>query len=122
MNTLKITFLVTVISMMSSPVMANSYATSSSGHSFRSGNFSGQHIVGQGAIYSNASTHMFYYKVGVTQFEKGNLNKAERAFKAVLRSRGPKKEAYLYLAKIAEAKGDIPNAQKHAALYHEVKR
>jgi len=64
-----------------------------------------------------------YYKIGIKQFEKNNLDKAEKAFKSVLRMRleALDKEAYGFLAIINEKQGDIPQAEKYAEAYFALK-
>jgi len=54
------------------------------------------------------------YRVGVRQFEKGNLDKAENAFNAVLLANGLNQQAHYYLAKINVEQGDKETAAKHA--------
>lgn len=63
-----------------------------------------------------SETASHYYRLGVTQYEKGNLNKAERAFEAVLRTRVLNKQAHYYLAKI-----NIDQGQKDVAVEHTKK-
>lgn len=85
-------------------------------------------FVGEGSIYgsgnrfgvttslpgaSETATH--YYRVGVKKFEKGNLERAEQAFNAVLRADGLNEQAHFYLAKIKMQQGDRTAAAKHAA-------
>jgi len=64
-----------------------------------------------------------YYNIGVKQFERNNLDKAEKAFKSVLRMRleALDKEAYGFLALINEKQGDIPQAEKYAEAYYALK-
>jgi hypothetical protein len=80
------------------------------------------HIVPRGETTQNrfikgSDTANFFYRVGVSKFEKGELAEAERAFKAVLRASGSKKEAHHYLALISHHKGDEPGVVKHVAAY-----
>ena len=65
------------------------------------------------SLYGASETATFYYKVGVKQFEKGNLDKAERAFNSVLRADGLNKQAYHYLALINLKQGNKEAAQKY---------
>ena len=65
-------------------------------------------------ILDGSSTASHYYRVGVRQFEKGNFDKAEYAFNAVLRANGLNQQAHYYLAKINMEQGDKESARKHA--------
>ena len=65
-------------------------------------------------ILDGSSTASHYYRVGVRQFEKGNFDKAEYAFNAVLRANGLNQQAHYYLAKINMEQGDKESATKHA--------
>ena len=65
-------------------------------------------------ILDSSSTASHYYRVGVRQFEKGNFDKAEYAFNAVLRANGLNQQAHYYLAKINMEQGDKESAIKHA--------
>ena len=65
-------------------------------------------------ILDGSSTASHYYRVGVRQFEKGNFDKAEDAFNAVLRANGLNQQAHYYLAKINMEQGDKESATKHA--------
>ena len=68
-------------------------------------------------IGNGSETASFYYSVGVKQFNRKDMEKAERAFKAVLRADGLDKAAHHYLAVIYKEKGDIANAEKHALAF-----
>ena len=78
-----------------------------------------KNITGTGALSSYqrlsgaSDTASFYYRVGVRQFEKGNLDKAEDAFNAVLLADGLNPEAHYYLEKINTEQGDKEAAAKH---------
>ena len=65
-------------------------------------------------ILDGSSTASHYYRVGVRQFEKGNFDKAEYAFNAVLRANGLNQQAHYYLVKINMEQGDKESATKHA--------
>jgi len=70
-------------------------------------------------IYRNASeTASHYYRVGVRSFEKGNFQKAQEAFEAVLRADGLDKEAHHYLAVIKKSQGEMRSAKTHVLKYH----
>ena len=62
-----------------------------------------------------SDTASFYYRVGVRQFEKGNLDRAEDAFNAVLRANGLNQQAHYYLVKINMEQGDKEAAAKHSS-------
>ena len=68
-------------------------------------------------------TATFFYKKGVKSFEKGNLEKAEQHFKAVIRADGSKglnKNTYHYLANINHKQGDVVAAKKYAEAYYNL--
>lgn len=97
-------------------------ATHFSTKSLNSNSSSITHTVPRGVTVSDryikgSDTANYYYKVGVSKFEKGNLDAAERAFKAVLRAHGSRKEAHHYLALIRGKKGDMDGAAKHVQAY-----
>lgn len=71
-----------------------------------------------GRIYS--STSSYYFKVGVKNFERNNLDKAEKAFEAVLRTNDLKKQAYYYLAQINAKQNEQENVEKYIMAYHNV--
>ena len=90
-------------------------------------NFPGRHIVGitngqfpmaNRTLSNGSSTATKYYKFGVSRFEKGNLESAEKAFKAVLRANGLDKQAYYYLAKIKEKQGNQALAIEYAQAFY----
>ena len=56
-----------------------------------------------GQFYS--STSSYYFKIGIKRYERGALDKAEKAFEAVLRTNDLKKLSYLYLAHINAQQG-----------------
>ena len=71
------------------------------------------------STYLNGSTTAtYFYRKGVRNFERGNIEKAEKAFEAVLRTNGLDRQAYLYLAKINAQKGDLNKTQKYTEAYH----
>ena len=65
-----------------------------------------------------STTATYFYRKGVRNFERGNIEKAEKAFEAVLRTNGLDRQAYLYLAKINAQKGDLNKTQKYTEAYH----
>lgn len=67
-----------------------------------------------------SSTASYYYYVGVKAFERNDLQKAERAFNSSLIANGLNEESLLYLAKIAEAKGEMEKAGSYALRYHKL--
>jgi len=71
-------------------------------------------------ILNGSSTASHYYRVGVKEFEKENLDKAENAFNAVLRADGLDKEALLYLTKIKKKQGNTAQAKEYALAYHSI--
>ena len=75
-------------------------------------------ILQGGQFYSkNASYHL---KVGIKRYEKGDLEKSEAAFEAVLRSRDLQKIAYLYLAHINAKQGDRALELKYVEAYNSL--
>jgi len=69
-------------------------------------------------------TATFYYKKGVKNFEKGNLEKADQHFRAVLRangSRGLNKATYHYLTNIKHKQGDQVQAKTYAEAYCNIR-
>ena len=96
--------------------------------------FPASHVVGQDfnpafsssavkpRILNGSSTASRYYRVGVRQFEKGNLEKAEKAFKAVLRARGLNKQALYYLTQISAKQGDEAKLLKYNQAYHALNK
>lgn len=84
------------------------------------------HTVPRGEVVPNryikgSDTANFFYRVGVTKFENGNLDAAERAFKAVLRANGSHKEAHHYLALISGEKGDKAGVIQHVQAFRAEK-
>lgn len=71
-------------------------------------------------IGNGSSTATKYYKFGVKYYERNDLDKAEYAFKAVLRADGLDKQALYYLAKIAEKQGNIEAANNYAKDFYEI--
>ena len=65
-----------------------------------------------------STTATYFYRKGVRNFERGNIEKAEKAFEAVLRTNGLDRQAYLYLAKINAQKGDLNKTQKYTEAYN----
>lgn len=68
-------------------------------------------------------TATFYYKKGVKSFEKGDLEKAEQHFRAVLRadgSRGLDKATYHYLTNIKHKQGDSVQSKAYAQSYYNL--
>ncbi len=81
-------------------------------------NFASAH---SSTIGNASDTASFYYKTGVRHFEKGSLDKAEYAFKAVLRANGLNSEANYYLARINQKQGDEARAFEYAKAYQGLK-
>jgi hypothetical protein len=79
----------------------------------------------RGERYLGSSrTATLYFKKGVKNFEKGNLDKAARHFKAVLRadgSRGLNKATYHYLTNITHKQGDEAQAKSYAQAYYNIR-
>jgi len=71
-------------------------------------------------IGDGSETASHYYRVGVSQYEKGNLENAERAFQSVLRANGLNKQAYYYLARIGEKQGDAEKMAINAREFHNL--
>lgn len=69
-------------------------------------------------IGNGSDTASFYYKLGVKNYEKGDLIEAEQAFEAVLRAKGLNQEAHHYLAFIAYKNNDDKKVEKHVKAYH----
>ena len=68
----------------------------------------------------SSETSSFFYLKGVKQFEKGNLEKSEQAFRASLRAHGSKAMDRLtlhYLTNINHKQGDTHTAEKYAEAY-----
>jgi len=82
----------------------------------------GRHTPATSGTYLDGSTTAtHFYKVGLSRYKKGKLEKAEQSFKAVLRTKGLNKQAYFYLAKIKEQQGDIDLADKYTQAYYSIK-
>jgi Tfp pilus assembly protein PilF len=65
-------------------------------------------------------TATLYFKKGVKNFEKGDLEKASQHFRAALRADGSKgldKATYHYLVNIAHKQGDQVKTQEYAQAY-----
>jgi len=71
-----------------------------------------------GQFYS--STSSYYLKIGIKRYEKGKLDKAEKAFETVLRTNDLKKLSYLYLAHINAQQGDRELELKYTQAYHSI--
>jgi len=117
--------------LLAAGTVASSFANSSTytgSPSTYTGNGSISVAVGQASIHSSGNqfgqerfrlpggsdTASHYFRVGVKQFEKGNLDRAEEAFNAVLLANGLNQQAHYYLAKINIEQGDKEAAAKHA--------
>ncbi len=98
----------------------NSYSSSSIRGQHFNPNFSGTAV--KPRILNGSSTASYYYRVGVSQFEKGNFEKAERAFEAVLRAKGLNKQALYYLTQISEKQGDDAKLTKYAQAYDDLNK
>ena len=79
------------------------------GHAFRAG---------AGQFYSKSAS--YHLKVGIKRFEKGNFDKAESSFEAVLRTGELKKLSYLYLAHINAKQGEKAQEQKYVKAYNSL--
>lgn len=78
------------------------------------------------AIMNNSNRNFsetagFYFKVGVNNFERGELDKAEQAFKAVLRANGLNKQAHYYLALLNIEKERLDIAATHVKKFHKLR-
>ena len=74
-------------------------------------------------LLGSSETATFFYKKGVKHFEKGNLEKSESAFEAVLRTHGSQSMDKLtlhYLTLINDKQGDEINTKKYAQAYFEL--
>ena len=79
----------------------------------------------RGERYLGSSrTATFFYKKGVKSFAKGNLEKADQHFRAVLRadaSRGLNKATYHYLANIKHKQGFDEQSKTYAKAYYNIR-
>ncbi|WP_026941726.1 tetratricopeptide repeat protein [Hellea balneolensis] len=71
-------------------------------------------------IGDGSSTASRYYRIGVKAYEKNDLKEAERAFNGALVANGLNAESLIYLAKIAEANGEMEKAVSYALRYHKL--
>ena len=71
-----------------------------------------------GQFYS--STSSYYFKIGIKRYERGALDKAEKAFEAVLRTNDLKKLSYLYLAHINAQQGQRELELKYTKAYYSI--
>ena len=74
-------------------------------------------------LLGSSSTATFFYKKGVKNFEKGNLEKSESAFEASLRAHGSKSMDGLtlhYLTLINHKQGDEVQKKKYAQAYFDL--
>lgn len=72
----------------------------------------------------SSRTATLYYKKGVKNFEKGNLEKAEQHFRASLRAHGSKgldKATLHYLVNVSHQLGDTTKAKAYAQDYYNLK-
>jgi len=80
----------------------------------------------KGERYLGSSrTATFFFKKGVKSFEKGNLEKADQHFRAVLRADGSKgldKAVFHYLANISHQQGHEAKAKEYAESYYRIDR
>jgi len=121
---------------LSASTAAVSFANQAAPNNFGSNNFATKSLtsvldsgVNKSRLrFPNASeTASHYFRVGVKNFNKGNLKRAEEAFNAVLRADGLDYPAHYYLAKIKLAQGDRETAAEHALAvetfkeYYEIK-
>lgn len=74
-------------------------------------------------LLNSSETATFFYKKGLKHFEKGNLEKSEYAFRAVLRADGSKemnRVTLSYLTLISEKQGNLAAKEKYAQAYSEL--
>ena len=74
-------------------------------------------------LLNSSETATFFYKKGLKHFEKGNLEKSEYAFRAVLRADGSKemdRVTLSYLTLISEKQGNLAAKEKNAQAYSEL--
>ena len=74
-------------------------------------------------LLNSSETATFFYKKGLKHFQKGNLEKSEYAFRAVLRADGSKEMDRLtlsYLTLISEKQGNLAAKEKYAQAYSEL--
>ena len=87
-----------------------------------------RYLYNQNTMYKNkliaggSETASHYFRVGVNQYERGNFDKAERAFESVLRSNGLDKQAYYYLTLIIDKQGDASKMAQYAEAFHALER
>ena len=72
------------------------------------------HVLQGGQFYS--STSSYYFKIGIKRYERGALDKAEKAFEAVLRTNDLQKLSYLYLAHINAQQGERARTKIYKSL------
>jgi len=71
--------------------------------------------------FSEASeTASYFFKIGVKNYEKGNLDKAEKSFEAVLRTKDLVQQSNYYLARINAKQGEDENVLKYVKAYHGI--
>ena len=90
------------------------------GQTFNAGNWGPQGVYNNGRLLDGSETATFFYRKGVKRFEDGKLDRAEEAFRAVLRADGLDRLALHYLVIINDAQGDRATAEMYAARYAEV--
>ena len=72
-------------------------------------------------VLDGSETASRYFRKGLKNFEKGNLEKSEYAFRGVLRAQGSKNLyglSFYYLAQISERQGDEVQQKKYEEAYY----
>ena len=71
-------------------------------------------------LFGSSTTASFFYKKGTRNFDRGNLDKAEKAFRASLRANGSiglDARALLHLIYINQQQGDGLSSEKYKQAY-----
>jgi len=76
----------------------------------------------QHTILDGSTTASFFYKRGIKNYEKGDLEKAEQAFKASLRAKGLDLLSVHYLAVINQEMGNEETARKYVNAYNDLNK
>jgi len=82
----------------------------------RTGPGAGELGLGSALFYSDTAS--YFFKVGVYNYERGNLEKAEKAFEAVIRTHELTQQSYYYLARIGAKQDDEAKTLKYVKAYH----
>jgi len=120
MNLKKITIVMLSVSSIATSAFASSPIASEASVPLYSSAYNLTTDIRQNTVGNGSETASFYYKIGVSSFEKGNLDKAEIAFEKVLLARGLNQQAHYYLAFIAEQKGDDRKVLEHVKAFHGI--